>query len=296
MIDVLIVGGGPAGLSAALLLGRCRRRVLLCDAGRPRNAASRALHGFLTRDGVAPGDLRRLGRAELRPYPVTIRDAFVTSVRRRRGRYAATLSDGRVAEAPFLVLATGVVDALPAVDGFARFYGAGVFHCPYCDGWEQRDRRLAAYGRGAGGMKLALALKTWSRDVVLLTDGPGRARPETIARLRRNGVAVRAGRIARLSGRGRLERVEFRDGSRLRCDALFFRGEKFQRSSLAAALGCGFTRKGAVLVRTFERAGPPGLYVIGDASAGTQMAVTAAAEGVRAAISINEELERRERP
>ncbi len=296
MYDALIVGAGPAGLSAALLLGRCRRRVLVCDGGRPRNFASRALHGYLTRDGIPPRALRRLGREELRRYPVTLRSAVVAAVRRRRGHYEATLDDGSVRKATFLVLATGVVDELPPVDGFRRFYGAGVFHCPYCDGWEQRDRALAAYGRGVGGMKLALALLTWSRRVVLLTDGPPRAAPGTLERLRRHRVALVTAPIARLAGGRSLERVEFRNGTSLRCDALFFRGAKYQRSRLSATLGCRFTRKGAVRVRNFERAGPEGLYVIGDASTGSQMAITAAAEGVRAAISINEALERREHP
>lgn len=296
MYDVLIVGAGPAGLSAALLLGRCRRRVLVCDADQPRNAASQGLHGFLTRDGIDPRELRRLGRAQLRPYGVTVRQTLVTGVRRRGPRFVATLQDGRIEQADFLVLATGVVDELPLIDGFRRFYGAGVFHCPYCDGWEMRDRRLAAYGRGVGGMKLALALKTWSPRVLLLTDGPGRLTARMLARLHRYGIPVQRAPVARLEGGRRLDRVEFRNGSSVPCDAIFFRGLKYQHSALCGSLGCTFARGGAVRVRRFEKAGPKGLYVIGDASAGTQMAITAAAEGVRAAISINEAIERRDRP
>ena len=292
MFDVIIIGAGPAGLSAALMLGRCRRRVLLCDSDRPRNAASRALHGYLTRDGIAPMELRRLGRRELRRYAVTYRRTMVTSVARRRGRFVAVDRQGRRAEAPFLILATGVVDELPPIDGFRRFYGAGVFHCPYCDGWEQQDRRLAAYGRGSSGATLALALRGWSRDVALLTDGPPRMMPATLERLKRHGVELHAGRIARVEGRRVLERVVFRDGTSLRRDAVFFQGSKFQRSRLCAALGCAFTSKGVVRVRRFETAGPEGLFVIGDASAGTQLAITSAAEGARAAVAVNESLNR----
>lgn len=296
MYDVLIVGAGPAGLSAALLLGRCRRRVLICDSGRPRNAVTPALHGFLTRDGIPPPELRRLGRRELRRYSIEVRPMLVTSVRRTPRGYAARFRNAPPAEARFLVLATGVVDLLPDIDGFRALYGRGVFHCPYCDGWEHRDGRLAAYGRGASGASLALSLRTWSRNVVLLTDGPPRMMPATLARLARHGVALRTGRISRLVGHGRLERIEFRAGTGLACDALFFQSGKVQRSRLAEELGCRFTSKGSIRVHAFERAGPPGLYVVGDASPGTQMAMTAAAEGLRAAVAINAELNARDFP
>lgn len=291
--DALIVGGGPAGLSAALLLGRCRRKVLVCDAGRPRNTASRALHGYLTRDGIPPLELRRLGREELRRYRVAVRRTMVTSIRRTKDRFVAGLANGDREEALFVVLATGVVDFLPPIEGFRPLYGKGVFHCPYCDGWEQKDRRLAAYGRGAAGAALAVSLRTWSREVVLLTDGAARLQPASARRLERHGIEVRRERIRRLVGDDRLRRVEFRQGPALDMDALFFQGGKVQRSPLCKALGCTFTRKGAVRVLKAERAGPAGLFVIGDASAGIQMAIAAAADGIRAAVAINQAINQR---
>ena len=168
--DVIVVGGGPAGLSAALMLGRCRRRVLVCDSGPKRNRASHALHGFLTRDGIAPAELLRIARAQLRPYAtVERRQARVTGLRRRGRLFEATLSRGRPVTARRVLLATGVVDELPRWPGLPLFYGRSVFHCPYGDGWEFRERRLAAGGRTPATAGLALKLTSWSRRVTLLT-------------------------------------------------------------------------------------------------------------------------------
>src|SRR5215471_3565198 len=160
MYDVIIVGAGPAGLSAALMLGRSRRRVLVCDTGRPRNAASHAMHGYLTRDGIPPLEFLAIGRAQLRQYDtVEIRDVEVVAAEcRPDGRFHVTIADELMLESRKLLIATGVVDNLPAIPGFRELYGRGVFHCPYCDGWEVRDEPLAIHGRGARGLGLSLEL------------------------------------------------------------------------------------------------------------------------------------------
>src|SRR5207245_1194678 len=190
MFDVIVVGGGPAGLSAALMLGRCRRRVLVCDLGQPRNRRSRALHGYLTRDGIIPSAFNALGRSELAAYGVEFREVGVVGARPVDRHYRVSLGDGAEEETRYLLIATGVVDDHPAITGFDECYGRSIFHCPYCDGWEWRDRRIAAIGCGVEAAGLALALKTWSADVVLVTHGR-RCAPQTRARLVRNGVAVR---------------------------------------------------------------------------------------------------------
>jgi thioredoxin reductase len=171
--DVVIVGGGPAGLSAALVLGRCRRRVLLCDAGQPRNAASAHLHGYLTRDGINPREFLRLGRSELAQYDtVEVRDVHVTDARCESSRFSTTLATGETVCSRKLLLATGVVDNVPAIEGLRELYGKSIFHCPYCDGWELREQPMVVYGRGERGYGLSLELTGWTRDMVLLTDGP----------------------------------------------------------------------------------------------------------------------------
>ena len=246
MFDVIVIGGGPAGLSAALMLGRCRRHVLLCDAGQPRNRRSSALHGYLTRDGIAPTLFNDLGRKELGKYGVEFRRIAATGVRRLAKGFRVALADGRVEESRFLLIATGVVDKLPELPGFNECYGRSVFHCPYCDGWEWRDRPLAVFGRGRSAASLALGLKTWSRDIVVCSHGTPIER-SLRERLARNGIAVRTERIAELlHKKGALSAVRFVNDRVLPRTALFFTTEQYHQSDLARLVGCSMNRRGTV--------------------------------------------------
>jgi thioredoxin reductase len=289
--DAVILGGGPAGLSAALILGRCRRRVILCDTGRPRNAASRALHGFLTRDGIRPRDLIAIGRRQLARYGIELVRDEGRDAKRTAGGFEVLLAGGRRLSTRALLIATGVVDHLPAVDGTRDLFGKSIFHCPYCDGWEVSNRPIAAYGRGRSGMALALSLKTWSRDVALLTNGPSRLGPQERRRLEAHGITVHERKIARFARRrGGLD-VVFGDGERLSRAAIFFSTGQDSRSDLPRRLGCRFTSKGAVKTNRLEETGVPGLWVAGDVSRDVQLAIVAAAEGAKAAFAINRALQ-----
>lgn len=291
--DVIIAGAGPAGLSAALMLGRCRRSVLICDTGKPRNAASHAMHGYLTRDGIRPREFLAIGRRELERYrTVELRDVGVESARcRPDGTFDVTLADGATATSRKLLLATGVVDNVPEIDGIGDLYGRSVFHCPYCDGWEVRDQPIAIYGRGSRGLGLALELTAWTRDLVLLTDGPSEIDETGRARLERNGIAVREDRLARVEGTdGILERIVFADGSSMARRAMFFTTGQSQRSRLAIALGCEFNDKGTVRTGKYESTHLHGLFVAGDASRAVQWVIVAASEGAEAAFAINSDL------
>jgi thioredoxin reductase len=292
MYDVIIVGAGPAGLSAALILGRSRRRVLVCDSGHPRNAASRAMHGFLTRDGVPPREFLATAREQLRQYDtVELRDVEVVEAAcRADARFHVRLADGAEHASRKLLIATGVADNLPDIPGFRELYGISVFHCPYCDGWEVRDRPLAIYGRGARGLGLSLELTGWSRDLVLCTDGPSGIDAEGLARLARNRIAVREERVTHLDGVGGLDRIVFDAGQPLPRHALFFTTGQTQQSQLALGLGCEFNEKGTVRTGKYESTHLPGLYVAGDASRAVQWVVVAAAEGAEAAFAINTDL------
>jgi thioredoxin reductase len=291
MLDVLVIGGGPAGLSAALMLGRCRRHVLVCDLAEPRNRRSHGLHGYLTRDGIAPQAFTDLGRGELPAYGVEVRCVGVTGAQLLDDHYRVSLGDGSREEARYLLIATGVIDDLPAIPGFGECYGTSIFHCPYCDGWEQRDRRFAAFGRGTHVTRLALGLKTWSADVVVCTHG-GRLALHHRERLARNHIAVRTEPIARLEhADGVLASVLFTSGDPLPRDAMFFSTGQRPQSDLATKLGCTLTRHGTVNTGTLCDTNVPRLFVAGDASRDAQFVVVAAAEGVKAAVAINQALQ-----
>ena len=297
MVDALIVGGGPAGLSAALVLGRCRRSVVVVDAGAPRNATAGALHGYLTRDGVAPGELLSLGRDELRRYSsVSHVSGTVVDADRTAEGFTVRCADGATTSCRALLLATGVVDALPAIPGAAALYGRSLFHCPLCDGWEVRDRPLAVYGHSDDALALAIGLSTWSMDVVWCTGGSP-AGEEQRRRSSLGGVGLREEPIVGFEpGPDDSMRIAFAAGEPLDRRALFFKTGQRERSPLAARLGCRFTAAGTVRTDEHEATGIPGLYVAGDASHGDQFAIVAAAEGAVAAAAIHDWLGQLDNP
>ncbi|MEX2142727.1 MAG: NAD(P)/FAD-dependent oxidoreductase [Pirellulales bacterium] len=299
MLDCIIVGGGPAGLSAALVLGRCRRSVLVCDAGRPRNSRATAVNGFLTRDRTPPQEFLETARSQLAAYPnVNLRhDEVVKAECDSEAAFRVALSTGEDFASRSLVLATGVIDELPPVAGLDELYGGSVFHCPYCDGWEWRDRRLAVYGRGESGMGLAAKLSLWSRDLILCTDGPHELAAEQTAALAQIDARIATQRIERLDGiNGKLRAIHFTDGTRLERDAMFIVTRQVQASPLAARLGCEDRERRTVPTGDHQKTHVKGLYVIGDASRDVQMVIIAAAEGADAAFSINKYLLAQELP
>jgi thioredoxin reductase len=295
--DVIIVGGGPAGLSAALVLGRCLRRVLLCDSGKPRNFAAHEMHGFLTRDCSDPADLRRVGREQLQRYgTVDVRDVAVTSATRMGNGFSVELENGKHTHCRKLLLATGVRDELPAVPGFDEIYGQSAHHCPYCDGWEWRGRALAVYGEAEKGAALAVELLGWSSDVVLFVNGDRAMPAEAETELARCGIRVITSPIVRLENSGgQLTGVLLDSGETVKRDALFFAAPTRQSCGIAELLGCEFDEKGAVRTGELEGSNVAGLYVAGDASRHAGLAIVAAAEGARAAFAINSELLKEDR-
>ena len=291
--DVVIVGAGPAGVSAALILGRCCRRVLLCDRGTPRSWASKAMHGFVSRDGIALGEFSDLALGQLKPYStVTYEPAEATSASVIEGGFALTVGNRRVTARKVLIC-TGVEDELPAVEGAVEMFGTSVFQCPYCDGWEFRGRRLVAYGKRHRGLEMARALTAWSDDILLCSDGPSGFTQEERGQLAANAIRLVETRVVRFEGEaGVLGDVVFKDGSRFARDAVFFDTPSRGQSDLAKQLGCTFRSHGGIACGKYEATAVPGVYVAGNIIRNVQLSIVAAAEGANAAFGINRALTR----
>ena len=263
--DAVIVGGGPAGLSAALVLGRARKRVLVVDDERPANAASQGVGGLLGHDRVKPADLRESGRRQLEQHAnVEFRRGTVEDAEKVQGAFVVRSSAGPAVRAHAIVLAHGLRYDPPRLRGIEELWGSSVFHCAFCDGWEVRDRPLAFHGSGPRAVRSALVLAGWTDDVVLCTDGaPDPGDPLLGAA----GVRVRTEPIARLAGTGgRLTQIEFTHGPAERRDALFVNTRRDQPNRLAASLGCEFTAAGTVLADADGRTTVAGVYAAGDAA------------------------------
>jgi thioredoxin reductase len=266
VLDTVIVGGGPAGLSAALVLGRARRRVLVLDTGKPANRFSNGIGGLLAQTRVAPADLRAAGREQLAGFPnVEVRDGEVLDAGVVGDGYAVKVDGGELLTRS-LVLAHGLRYDPPPLPGVKGLWGRSVFHCPFCDGWEVRDLSLAVHGSGPEAANSAMVLSGWSRDVVLLTDGPARLNGERAA-LEHAGVRVREEPIRELvGGEGWLDRIEFESGPPEYRDAMFVRTYRGQPNDLADELGLELSATGTIVTDRDGRTGVRGVYAAGDAA------------------------------
>ncbi|GFM18395.1 MULTISPECIES: NAD(P)/FAD-dependent oxidoreductase [Mycobacteriaceae] len=291
--ECVIVGGGAAGLSAALVLGRARRRTLLIDAGGQSNRAAHGIGGLLGFDGVPPADLYAHGRRELERYPsVEVRDGEVVAGVAGGDGITLDLADGAGEHTRRLLLATGMRYDYPDIPGLAPLWGRSVFHCPFCHGWEVRDRPLAVLAPGERGVHMATLLRGWSDDVVLLTGGPADLSDDDHARLDVAGIPVDERTVRELdSAAGELHAVVFDDGARLPRGALLVAAELRQRSGLAAQLGVKLGATGpvspeAVDVDSLYRTSVPGVFAAGDLCAQMPQIAAAVAAGSAAAVSV----------
>ncbi|MFT3877196.1 MAG: FAD-dependent oxidoreductase [Propioniciclava sp.] len=235
--DVIVAGGGPAGLSAALMLGRARRRTLVIDAGSPRNRFAAHMHGVLGQEGVPPGELLDRSWDEVAGYGVERLSGAVMGVEREPDGLRITTTDGAVLRARALIVATGLTDELPAIPGLAERWGVTVLHCPYCHGWEVRDQHLGVLTTSPLGLHQAELIRQWSDRVTVFTAGLGSLEPETAERLRARGIVLEPEPVVGLLGEGTaLESVWLRDGRQVRMDALFTAGTPRPRDDFLAPL------------------------------------------------------------
>lgn len=292
MLDAVIVGGSSAGLSAALVLGRSLRDVVVVDDQKPCNRFSEASHGFLTRDGTPPSELVKIARDQLANYPsVTLKEATVLKIEPIDGGFEVISSDSSTLQARKVLLATGLHDELPALDGIDALWGKSVFHCPYCDGYEVRGQALAVYGVDETAMHLVMMLRNWTDDLTLCTDGTWQLSSAQRARLERFSIQVVEQNIMRLERTGaQLQAIRFSDGTQLERSALFVRPKTTHRTPFAHDLGCKVNEQGLVQVDLRGRTSTPGVYAAGDLSSLMRSVAIAVAQGAAAAYGMNAEL------
>ncbi len=286
--DVVVVGGGAAGLSAALVLGRARRQVAVVDAGAPRNAPAAHMQGFLSRDGMPPADLLAAGRAEVLRYGVELIDDEVVEM---KSGFTLQLAGGRILTARRLLLATGAVDALPDIPGARERWGRDFLHCPYCHGWEVRDQAIGVLGTDQGSVAHAHLLRQWSDDIVFFAHTYAVTADERAA-LEARGISVLDGLVSRFAvADDSLHAVELSDGRVIPRAAVFMRPTLHPHSSrLAESLGCEVDETGFVRVDGTGQTSVPGVWVAGNAGNPRAQVITAAGEGSAAAIAINQDL------
>ena len=291
VVDVVVIGGGPAGLAAALCLGRARRSVVVIDSGAPRHAVAEGVHNFLTRDGIKPAALRVAAWEQMREHgSVSRHDGSVVSLVRRGDRWVIAGDGGESWVAGAVLLATGVVDQHPAISGYEALWGRSIFHCPYCHGWEVRGQPLAVLGQGDAVVQYAPLLTSWSDDVVVCTNGAS-LEPDAEDALAAHGLKVRTAPIAKLDARddGTLDAIRFADGSSLARHALFVVPSP-RLPDLVADLQLALGERGFVRVDEDGATSAPGLWAAGDLTSRRHQVMEAAAQGLRAAMAINRHL------
>lgn len=286
MYDAIVIGGGPAGLSAAIWLARYRRKVLLLDEGKGRNRWTENAHGYLGIDPADPEELVAKGHRHLATYSTAeICKGRATGVKKDNDEFIVTMGSD-VFRARRLVLATGVVDEFPDIDGFFEHYGASVFHCPTCDGYEARDKRVVVFGWSEQVASFSLELMNWARSITLVTDGRRFEGDQShLDRLRSNGAEVRGAAASSLTGRrGNLQAVRLQDGGLIECDFAFFTIEHHPGADLAEELRCEITGEDCVAVDSACATSVPGVYAAGDITPGIQLIQMAASKGATAGI------------
>lgn len=291
-VDVAIVGGGPAGLSAGLMLGRAMKQVMIIDEGRPRNAVTREAHGFLTQDGISPQEFRRIAQEQLRVYPsVSQLEDTIQSITGEEGRFVLETASGMKIVSKKLLFAAGMKDRKLEIPGLAEVYGKSAFVCPYCDGWELRNEQLVVINKGATLMHFAPLLFGWTKRFVVCTNGPDGLSEAERADLRNHHIPLFDAPIRKIVSRnGMVSHILLEDGMEIPCTGIFFNTELVPGTDLLQTLGCRLTDKGVVEVNEVGKTSVPGVYAAGDVASLMHQSIAAAASGAIAAAAINGEL------
>jgi thioredoxin reductase len=292
MYDVVVIGGGPAGLSGALWLARYRRKVRVFDAEDPRNAATWAVHGYPGLQDISPQDLRKTLKLQAVDAGAEYEPGVVVALEGEQDDFRVTMEDGRVFGARRILIATGLKDIIPEIPGLDQFYGTSIWHCPDCDGPSVVDRKIGVIGWGRQIAAYCMYFLTWTEQMTVLTHGhPPELEQKARDALKRWNIPVREDVIERLEGEGgQVQRVVFHDGSTEDFDAMFFHIASGPGSSFAADIGCQADEDGILEIDREYQTTVPGVYAAGDIVPGSRLAIRAASEGVRAAVGIHKSL------
>ena len=294
LFDCAIIGGGPAGLNAALVLGRARRNTLLFDNDSPRNAVTRESHGFITRDGVKPKEFREIAHQDISKYSYVVYERKqITSVIKNDCMFELMTSKNETYQSKTIIISTGLKDNLPDIDNISDYYGKSLFICPYCDGWEMRDKPLVVIiDEQDQSFHFIKTIYNWSKDLIVCTNGHPFSNYEQRRLIQNKGIKIIDDKIKNFVGEnGQIEKVIFANGESLNRKGGFVLPNLSQSSDFAKQLGCEYNSLGGISVDSNGRTSIRGVYAAGDASiiAPAQL-IIAAADGLRAAVGVNRDL------
>ncbi len=298
LFECAIIGGGPAGLNAALVLGRARRKTVLFDNNNPRNAVTQESHGFITRDGIKPQEFREIAHKDIDKYPsVVFEKKQIISVNKNDHLFELTSSENEIYQSKTIIISTGLKDVLPEIDNISEYYGKSLFNCPYCDGWEMRDKPLVVIiEEQTQGFHFIQTIYNWSKDLIVCTNGKSILNSKQKRLINNKGIKIIENKIKNFEGKnGQMEKIHFESGDSIIRKGGFVLPQPIQASDFAKNLGCEYNSLGGISVDFYGRTNIQWVYAAGDASVFVPaQLIIAAADGLKAAVGVNRDLIQKE--
>ncbi|MGD6830691.1 NAD(P)/FAD-dependent oxidoreductase [Sutcliffiella halmapala] len=293
VLDCVVIGGGPSGLNASLVLGRAKKNIILFDEDKPRNAVTYESHGFITRDGIKPSEFKRIAKEELRNYPsISIQNHRVIAIIKEKQSFIIHTDEGNSYHSRKVILSTGLRDVMPRIEGINNFFGTSLFNCPFCDGWELKDRPLVVISENERAFHMTKMIANWSKDLVVCTNGRIIFTEEQKELLTKKNIKVFEDEIEILQGEnGHLRTIKFMNGKVIEREGGIVTTGLEQASSLAQTLGCAINKMGGIETDNFGRTNIQGIYASGDISITLPaQLIIAASEGSKAAMGVISDL------
>ncbi|MFP7456521.1 NAD(P)/FAD-dependent oxidoreductase [Bacillus safensis] len=291
LLDCAIIGGGPAGLSAALVVGRGRKQVIVFDDELPRNRVTQESHGFITNDGMTPFEIRRAGEADLQKYPnIKIKRSRINDIQKREEFFTLLTHEGDTFEAKKIILATGLQDILPEIEGIHDVYGKTLFSCPFCDGWELKDKALALIAENQRALHMAKLLSNWTKDLIVFSNGHVLAEEDKVLLTAHSIQVIDVPIVSIDHDNGQLRSLQLANGEIVKREGGFVASEFKQSAPFAEMLGCQMTKNAGVETDILGRTTVSGVFACGDSLGGPAQLVLAAAAGSQAGMGVIHEL------